>query len=321
MADRQLDYWDQIEEERRERREKSRIKTQEPLVLITALFRRWSGATQEEILDQERMGELLPFDREKTILLPSGQKEHWLQPGGIRIDSWNGEINITDAESVFLESNIREIEKKRPDFLCPMVTLEDRPYLAAKKIENPLPWYQNTLADVRAELDKNKEQLAEAESALATQKAENEKLKARIAELENTPQRGAESEEITSLRWELGKLRMALEDSENARLGLSDELEVKTLELARLRQELEEVSTGRGENPSLPTNIKTVLRMLQEQKSDREIAQALYNGGGNSGMSQAQVKALLWRGDEFPAEQSIKNAMKELFLSAGKSTL
>ena len=269
MADRQLDYWDQIEEERRERREKSRIKTQEPLVLITALFRRWSGATQEEILDQERMGELLPFDREKTILLPSGQKEHWLQPGSIRVDGWDGETNITDVITVFLESNIREIEKKRPDFLCPMVTLEDRPYLAAKKIEDPLPWYQNTLADVRAEIDKNKEQLAEAESALATQKAENEKLKARIAELENTPQRGAESEEITSL----------------------------------------------------PTNIKTVLRMLQEQKSDREIAQALYNGGGNSGMSQAQVKALLWRGDEFPAEQSIKNAMKELFLPAGKSTL
>lgn len=262
MADRPLEYWELCQLEEQERLAKSRIKTQEPLVLITALLRRWRGATHEEILDQERTGDLLPFRREKSILLPSGKKEHWLQPGQIYVDTWDGKNKIQDDSTVFLESNIIEVETARPAFLRPIVSIEDRPYLAAKKIKDPLPWYQNTLADVRAELDKNKEQLAEAESALATQKAENEKLKARIVELEKASQNGAESEEITSLRWELGKLRMALEDSENARLGLSDELEVKTLELARLRQELEEVSAGRGQKPIDPREKKTLLKLI-----------------------------------------------------------
>lgn len=133
--------------------------------------------------------------------------------------------------------------------------------------------------------------------------------------------------EVSSLRIQIQMGQKKLEEKNDAFQKLLTENKQIDAENEKLKArivELEKASQNGAESEeiaSLPTNIKTVLRMLQEQKSDREIAQALYNGGGNSGMSQAQVKALLWRGDEFPAEQSIKNAMKELFLPAGKSTL
>ena len=290
MSDRPLDYWELCQLEERERREASRLKTQEPLVLITVLFQRWSGATHEEILDQERVGELLPFDREKTILLPSGQKEHWLQPGSIRVESWDGETNITDVATVFLESNIREIEKKRPDFLCPMVSLENRPYLSAKKIEDPLAWYQSTLEGVRAELDKSKDLLAEAEASLASEKSENEKFRARVTELEKLTQNGAGGEEVKSLQWEVDKLRMLLEDEGKKSFGLSQELEAKVFELGLVRQELE--GKQAGESLHIRTMWRYVLDLEKQGKTDDVIFAAL-KGDGFSG---ATANALLYDG-------------------------
>ena len=64
----------------------------------------------------------------------------------------------------------------------------------------------------------------------------------------------------------------------------------------------------------LPTNIKTVIRMLREGKTYEEIAKDLYRAG--AGMSQAQVAALLWRGIEFPAQSTLKNSASDLLKSS-----
>jgi len=103
--------------------------------------------------------------------------------------------------------------------------------------------------------------------------AENEKFRARIAELENVPQKGAESEEIACFRWNLANAEMSRDRLEAHNIGLSDKLEVKTLELARPRQELEEVSTGRGQKPIDPREKKTLLKLIHaalsiERKKD-----------------------------------------------------
>ena len=89
----------------------------------------------------------------------------------------------------------------------------------------------------------------------------------------------------------------------------------QVFDMKKAQQEIQNLKERLTSNRSeqLPTNIRTVIRLLEEGKTDEEIAIALWRN--RSGMSQAQVKALLWRGIEFPAEQSLKNGMKELFPS------
>jgi len=70
---------------------------------------------------------------------------------------------------------------------------------------------------------------------------------------------------------------------------------------------------------ALPTNIKTVLEMLREGKTDKEVAQALYRN--QAGLSQAQVGALLFRGKEFPAQSTAKGCGAELLGDDKKSTV
>lgn len=125
-------------------------------------------------------------------------------------------------------------------------------------------------------------------------KAENDRLHKKVAELEKAAQEDAESEEIKALYLECGQLEMRLEESESAREGLSSELEIKLLELRKLRQDLEDLKAIHGEGSKLRTMWRYVLDLEAQGKPDDVIWGSL-KGDGFSGIT---ADALLFDGKE-----------------------
>ena len=121
---------------------------------------------------------------------------------------------------------------------------------------------------------------------LAAKDAENEKLRARVAELENAPREDPNAEEIDGLIDQLEKM-------EAGRDTLSRELEAKVLELARLRQELENLKAVHGEGPKLRTMWRYVLELEARGKTDVDIRNALQGDGFHN----PAIDALLYNGD------------------------
>jgi len=161
-----------------------RIRTKGHLVLMCDLFERWTGATEEEVLELEASGLLRPFWVEKSLKVPPrGNLEHWLRATKIETHETARGPHIVDVSSVFLESNIIEIEKQRPDFLLPQVRWHEamRPY----------GWGKGEIGMEQGE-DEEQTALSAMEAELAQERAANEKLRLRVAELESMVQRGGE---------------------------------------------------------------------------------------------------------------------------------
>ena len=118
-------------------------------------------------------------------------------------------------------------------------------------------------------------------------RAENDSLHKKVEELEKASQNSTGREEIA-------KLKMLLEDSETARTGISDELEVKIFELALVRQELDDLKAVHGEGPKLRTMWRYVMGLEAQGKPDDVIRGAL-QGEGFSGIT---ADALLYDGKE-----------------------
>lgn len=100
--------------------------TTEELITLPELFKRWCGITDNELLIEESKGSLLPYYREKSVILNNGKIQHWLYNSKIPYDTDFGieYINKIDRNCVFLISNINKIEKERPDFLCKRVDID-----------------------------------------------------------------------------------------------------------------------------------------------------------------------------------------------------
>ena len=231
--------------------------------------------------------EVIPFHVARQLLAPITWQEFI---DLLNIPSTDGKHLVTEAEEDF-----RDHERQSPG--VPFFRKREIADSYVSEISTERREYMDRFFNI--EFDEFDRWVANNPDMLPESRVSKEPVFVKIEEVRTV---------ISIYQQRLAKAEAALDHSATE----NEKLKTRIAELEKASQngaESEEIA-------SLPTNIKTVLRMLQEQKSDREIAQALYNGGGNSGMSQAQVKALLWRGDEFPAEQSIKNAMKELFLPA-----
>lgn len=70
-----MDYWEKKALEAEAEAERKRIRTDQDLVSLTELVKRWRGATEQEILTEERTGRLVAFYREKTVLNPDTLEE------------------------------------------------------------------------------------------------------------------------------------------------------------------------------------------------------------------------------------------------------
>ena len=116
-------------------------------------------------------------------------------------------------------------------------------------------------------------------------RAENDSLHKKVEELEKASQNVADREEIA-------RLKMLLEDSETARTGISDELEVKIFELALVRQELEDLKAVHGDGPKLRTMWRYVLELEGRGMTDSDIRNALIGDG----FKNPAIDALLYMG-------------------------
>lgn len=114
-----MDYWEKKALEAEAEAERKRIRTDQDLVSLTELVKRWRGATEQEILTEERTGRLVAFYREKTVLNPDTlAREHWLHFGQIPTRmNYDEEYLDLSYDCLFLKNNIVEIERRRPDFL------------------------------------------------------------------------------------------------------------------------------------------------------------------------------------------------------------
>ena len=93
--------------------------TTQALISLKELVQRWTGATEQEIITEERTGRLVAFYKEKTIINPETLvREHWLSPGQLPtfFDFEEERLDLS-SDCLFLKNNILEIEKERPDFL------------------------------------------------------------------------------------------------------------------------------------------------------------------------------------------------------------
>lgn len=195
-----------------------RIVTTADLLNLPELQKRWTGATDKEILTEERTGRLIPHYLEKAIQTENGI-EKWLRQGHIPANDWNGETWIERGDPacidvVFIESNVEEIEKRRPDFLCKIVNLSERdgegnspagnaPALSEEEreqIENFKQW-NKTLHEnnckLNAELEHKNTRIAELEAQVAA--LTNELAKREEAQTAATSAPGTI---VNSDRWE-----------------------------------------------------------------------------------------------------------------------
>ena len=315
------------------------VKTTGRLISITELKKRWPGATDRDILYEEETGRLQTFWREKSVRLPSGEVEIWLERGELSFEYEGDERVIEDTKGLFFEENIIAIEKERPDFFYTLVTEEEdapRRDIPLEEIRKELGLSKYQFLDFVLNTDQGRlitsgEQeirdyiededyqgaaqvpffsigaldwlTVEPEDYASWKKHVYDKGK-----IENflTPADKDRSDVVEYALLRAAHLQMDFHAEREKNVALEEELKMARQEIQDLKERL---SSNRSE--LLPTNIRTVIRLLEEGKTDEEIAIALWRK--RSGMSQAQVKALLWRGVEFPAEQSLKNGMKELF--------
>ena len=317
------------------------VKTTERLISITELKKRWPGATDRDILYEEETGRLQTFWREKTVRLPSGEIEIWLERGELSFDYEGDERVIDDTKSLFFEENIIAIEKERPDFFYTLVTEEEetpRRDIPLEEIRKELGLSKYQFLDFVLNTDQGRlitsgeQEIRDyiededyrgaahvpffsigALNCLTVEPEDYASWKKHVydkGKIENflTPADKETSDVVEYALLRATHLQMELHAESEKNAALEEELKKAQQEIQNLKERL---TSNRSEQ--LPTNIRTVIRLLEEGKTDEEIAIALWQN--RSGMSQAQVKALLWRGIEFPAEQSLKNGMKELFPS------
>lgn len=95
------------------------LKTDENIITIGKLVKRWVGAKDGEIVELEKEGQLIPYSRVKTWLTQENRKLHYLEPTWlVESQFWQGDgFCYSFRECVFFESNIQEIEKEHPEFL------------------------------------------------------------------------------------------------------------------------------------------------------------------------------------------------------------
>ena len=316
------------------------VKTTEQLISITELKKRWPGATDRDILYEEETGRLQTFWREKSVRLPSGEIEIWLERGELSFDYEGDERVIDDTKSLFFEENIIAIEKGRPDFFYTLVTEEEthRRDIPLEEIRKELGLSKYQFLDFVLNTDQGRlitsgeQEIRDyiededyrgaahvpffsigALNCLTVEPEDYASWKKHVydkGKIENflTPADKETSDVVEYALLRATHLQMELHAESEKNAALEEELKKAQQEIQNLKERL---TSNRSEQ--LPTNIRTVIRLLEEGKTDEEIAIALWRN--RSGMSQAQVKALLWRGIEFPAEQSLKNGMKELFPS------
>lgn len=99
--------------------ENKSLRTTQALISLKELVKRWTGATEQEIITEERTGRLVAFHKDKTLIIPDTLvREHWLIPCQIPTFMDFGEECLDLAhDCVFLKNNVIAIEKDRPDFL------------------------------------------------------------------------------------------------------------------------------------------------------------------------------------------------------------
>ena len=167
--------------------------TNEKLIPFVSLQTKWKGATLSEIEYIINTGELICFNRVKTIF-ENGEKVHYLQPSPTTIyyETFTNEL-IWDKRSVVFKSDIERIEKERPDFLCQRVfdNIEedddddensDSVFSSTENTD-----YQSVQKQTEAQ-ESLQARISELEAALADSEAENARLRERLVERENTPQ-------------------------------------------------------------------------------------------------------------------------------------
>ncbi|WP_279076666.1 hypothetical protein [Bilophila wadsworthia] len=151
--------------------------TNHEVIDIIGLTVRWCGATDEDILRQNRLGNLPVYKVYKINRTPKGGIVRVLHPSSISIEEGGEpgeeEFFLIGIESVCLLPDVINVEKRRPDFLYKRITPHEE-----EPPSRPLVGESTHITELEAELTIALQRAEVAEQALADTRAELAETKA-----------------------------------------------------------------------------------------------------------------------------------------------
>lgn len=145
--------------------------TNHEVIDIIGLTVRWCGATDDDILRQNRLGNLPVYKVHKINRTPKGGIERVLRPSSISIEEGGGpgeeEFFLIGIDSVCLLPDVINVEKRRPDFLHEKITPHEE-----ESPSHPLIGESTHSTELEADLTTALQQVEELKQSLADTRAE-----------------------------------------------------------------------------------------------------------------------------------------------------